>query len=218
MAQKEFTPAAGFHFLTPVYDVGVGLLTRESTWRGELLKSVDPRPGDTILDVGCGTGSFITRMAASEPGATLIGIDPDPRAQDIARRKFDNAGASATLINGFLDDDAVKSIGLVTKVVSSLVFHQTPIDEKANILSSMRSVLSEGGSLHIADYGLQRTKLMRALFRATVQSFDGVSDTQPNADGCLPELIEAAGFNNVRETNVTPTLTGSISLYRAMAV
>lgn len=216
MTQKEFTPAAGFHFLTPVYDVGVRLLTRENSWRGELLKSVDPRPGDTILDVGCGTGSFITRMAASEPGVTLVGIDPDPRAQDIARRKFDNAGISVTLINGFLDDDAVKSIGLVTKVVSSLVFHQTPIEEKASILSAMRSILSEGGSLHIADYGLQRTKLMRAFFRATIQNFDGVSDTQPNADGCLPELIEAAGFNSVRETNVIPTLTGSISLYRAI--
>ena len=216
MTQKEFTPAAGFHFLTPVYDAGVALLTRERYWRGELLRSVDPRPGDTILDVGCGTGSFITRMA-SEPGASLVGIDPDPHALEIARRKCDRVGADVRLINGFLDDEAVKSIGPVTKVVSSLVFHQTPIDEKSDILEAMRSTLADGGRLHIADYGLQRTKVMRALFRATVQNIDGVSDTQPNADGCLPELIKEAGFRDVRETHVIGTLTGSISLYQATA-
>ncbi len=217
MTQKKFTPAAGFHFLTPVYDFSIGLFTRENNWRGDLLRSVDPQPGDTILDVGCGTGSFIFRMGAYEPDTTLIGLDPDAQILEIARRKTDKCGLNVKLLNGFLDSETAARIGPVTKVVSSLVFHQTPIDEKANILSTMRSVLSKGGSLHIADYGLQRTKLMRALFRATVQNFDGVSDTQPNADGCLPKLIEAAGFNSVRETSVIPTLTGSISLYRATA-
>ena len=217
MTQKEFTPAARFHILTPVYDLAVGLLTRETIWGGKLLSSVDPKPGDTILDVGYGTGSFISRMGIYEPEASLIGLDPDTQVLEIARRKTAKIGVNVRLINGFLDSETVAHIGPVTKVVSSLVFHQTPIDKKANILFMMRSVLSGGGSLHIADYGLQRTKLMRALFRVTIQNFDGMSDTQPNADGCLPELMEAAGFNTVIETNVVPTPTGSISLYRAAA-
>ena len=64
----------------------------------------------------------------------------------------------------------------------------------------------------IADYGLQRTALMRRLFRATVQILDGVKSTQPNADGVLSELIKEAGFAGVREERVIPTATGSISL------
>ena len=135
----------------------------------------------------------------------------------IARRKADQGGINVTLINGFLNNELAERIGPLTKVVSSLVFHQTPLEEKANILIAMRSILSKDGSLHIADYGLQRTRLMRILFRATVQNFDGVADTQPNADGCLPELIKSAGFQNVKETQVIATLTGSISLYQATA-
>lgn len=55
---------------------------------------------------------------------------------------------------------------------------------------------------------------MRALFRI-VQSLDGYENTQPNADGVLADLIAEAGFVEDREVHVLPTLTGSISFYRA---
>jgi hypothetical protein len=68
--------------------------------------------------------------------------------------------------------------------------------------------------LHIADYGLQASPLMRFAFRQ-VQTLDGYDTTQPNADGVVPELMEDVGFAGVEETQVIPTPTGSISLYRA---
>jgi transposase len=40
-------------------------------------------------------------------------------------------------------------------------------------------------------------------------------DTQPNADGALPGLMSDAGFRDVREAEVVPTVTGSISVYVA---
>ena len=79
----------------------------------------------------------------------------------------------------------------------------------------MFAALPAGGELHIADYGLQRTRLMRAAF-SIVQRVDGYEDTQPNADGVLPILMQEAGFARVEETRVIPTVTGSISLYRAI--
>jgi hypothetical protein len=66
----------------------------------------------------------------------------------------------------------------------------------------------------IADYGPQRTTLMRLLFRI-VQLADGKEDTQPNADGAIPELMSEAGFREVREVEVVPTVSGSISVYVA---
>ena len=62
MSGKEFTPALGYGFLTPVYDLAVGLLTRERRWRSDLVRLIDPQPGDRILDVGCGTGSLLVRL------------------------------------------------------------------------------------------------------------------------------------------------------------
>ena len=78
----------------------------------------------------------------------------------------------------------------------------------------MRAALVPGGELHVADYGLQRTRLMRKLFRI-VQAGDGFENTEPNARGVLPELMTRVGFRNVQETAVIPTPTGSVSLYRA---
>ncbi len=54
------------------------------------------------------------------------------------------------------------------------------------------------------------------MFRRTVQVADGIKDTQPNADGILPDLIKAAGFSDLQETGIVPTMTGSISLYSAI--
>lgn len=102
--------------------------------------------------------------------------------------------------------------GRVTKAVSSLVFHQVPLAEKAAGLRAMHAVLGAGGEVHVADYGQQRTRLMRALFRV-VQTLDGYENTTPNARGVLPELMREAGLREVRETLVVPTATGSISLY-----
>jgi hypothetical protein len=107
-------------------------------------------------------------------------------------------------------------LGRFSKIVSSLVFHQTALDTKIDLLKSMIQLLQPGGKLYIADYGLQRTPLMRSLFRCTVQAIDGVTDTQHNADGCMPELIEQSGFSNTAEVRFIPTPTGSISIYTAM--
>jgi SAM-dependent methyltransferase len=102
----------------------------------------------------------------------------------------------------------------VDTVVSSLVLHQCPLPMKRAVLASVLSVLKPGGRLVIADYGLQRTTLMRMAFRI-VQLADGKVDTQPNADGALLGLMSDAGFADVREAEVVPTVSGSISVYVA---
>tara|TARA_R110002073_G_scaffold65558_1_gene163764 strand:+ start:402 stop:1214 length:813 start_codon:yes stop_codon:yes gene_type:complete len=215
MTEKEFTPALGRAYLTPFYDLTIAVLTRERLWRGKLVELVIPDIGDRILDVGCGTGSLAIRLKAEASGSEVIGLDPDPEVLAKARDKAEKQGVDVRWKQGFLTPETVAEIGVVSNVVSSLVFHQTPIQEKATILLLMLEVLRPGGVLYIADYGLQRTKLMRILFRRTVQTIDGLEDTQPNADGCLPDMIASCGFQNVEEIDVIPTITGSISLYRA---
>ena len=97
-----------------------------------------------------------------------------------------------------------------------LVLHQVRLDEKMRLLSEIHSVLEPGGRLFVADYGGQTSWIMRKLFRATIQQLDGISDTQPNADGVLIPLMSRAGFVEVRELRKFNTVTGSISIISAM--
>lgn len=212
-----YTPAAGHHWLTPLYDFGVAALTRERRWRNALVAQVRPRAGEVIVDIGCGTGSLLVRLGNAAPSARLIGIDPDPAVVARARKKVAAAGVTAELHIGFARQAAELLAGPPpTKVVSSLVFHQVPMKEKVAALAAIHAALGAGGEVHVADYGLQRTPLMRGLFRAIIQNLDGHANTQPNADGILPELMHTAGFRGVEETLVIPTLSGSISLYRGI--
>ncbi len=65
------------------YDTPRGRWIGDVEW--ELLRSaLELRSGDSLLDVGCGTGHF-TRRAAAE-GAQVVGLDLDERALEFARR------------------------------------------------------------------------------------------------------------------------------------
>lgn len=212
---KDFVPALGRHELTGDYDRVIAIMTRERRWRAQLLALAAPQAGETIIDVGCGTGTFALMLQAAGPDARVIAVDPDPKVLEIARRKAAGAGGAVEWRQGFGDELAsVAELGSVDKVVSSLVLHQCPLPVKRAILASMFAILKPGGRIAIADYGAQRSLLMRLLFRQ-VQALDGFENTQPNADGVIPQLMAEAGFQEVSEGRVVPTPTGSISLYSA---
>lgn len=55
--------------------------TPRGAWVGErefdlLHRALSPRPGETLLDVGCGTGYF-TRLFAQRTSVQVVGLDPD---------------------------------------------------------------------------------------------------------------------------------------------
>lgn len=209
---QSFTPALGYAALTPLYDAAIALLTREARWRGAFVDQIAPRASDRIVDVGCGTGSLALRLKRRSPECQIHGLDPDPEVLDRARRKLRTHRIDVDFSRGFARDAGQVFPAGATKAVSSLVFHQVPLDEKRAGLAAMHAGLEAGGEVHLADYGLQRTALMRALFRQ-IQRLDGVENTTPNAQGILPVLMSEIGFIDVKEALVIPTPTGSISLY-----
>lgn len=65
--------------------------TPRGRWIGQreielLLAELQPRPGESLLDVGCGTG-FFTRALASATGGRVSGVDLNPGWVEYARRR-----------------------------------------------------------------------------------------------------------------------------------
>jgi ubiquinone/menaquinone biosynthesis C-methylase UbiE len=215
MATETYTPPLGYKILTPLYDLAIRYLTRENAWRSALAKQINPVPGDRILDVGCGTGSLLAILAEQCPEADFIGLDPDIEALERASKKL--VGPNIRFVPGFLSKDALPEGWQPTKITSSLMFHQVPLLKKSEIVDIMRSLLLSGGELHIADYALQNSRLMRSAFRMTVQQLDGIEDTRHNAEGILERILVAPGYLT-EKTQSFPTATGSISLFKAKFV
>ena len=214
-AHRDFVPALGKSGSLDRYDAAIALMTREKRWRSDLLRFAEPRPGERIVDIGCGTGTFAIALKQAARESIVLAVDPDPAVLEIARAKAEVADAEIRWFEAMGDElDGIDALRQCDKIVSSLVLHQCPMAVKEAIAAQMFRLLRPGGTLFIADYGEQRSLLMRMLFRQ-IQLLDGFEYTEPNAKGCVPEILTAAGFEAVEEIKVIPTPTGSISIYRA---
>ncbi|CAM4269526.1 Methyltransferase type 12 [Novosphingobium lubricantis] len=209
---QPYTPPAGLHFLTPLYDVGVRFSTREKLWRTALIELIAPEDCDILLDIGAVTGSLATLLARKNRATRYLGVDPDASAIAIARRKARAAHISAEFVQAHFSAKAAATWPAPSVATLCLVLHQVPLSEKLRLLEEIHMVLQPSGRLYIADYGEQRSWLMRKLFRATIQKLDGYADTQPNADGVLTPLMLQGGFTDIRELAQFNTITGSISI------
>jgi len=80
-----------------LYDQRTG---RNQKWRRQLIDLLPLRPGDVVVDAGCGTGLCFPRlMAKIGPVGAIVGIDESPHMVAIAReRAHDNAWNNVTLI------------------------------------------------------------------------------------------------------------------------
>lgn len=213
MTSPAYTPALGRPELTGLYDRVVAIMARERVWRRRLVEVLAVRDGEVIVDLGAGTGSTAILVKAAAPGARVVAVDPDPQVRAIALAKAAKAGVEFAYVTAMGDHPAVPD-GAADKVTCSLVLHQCPWVAKVAILAAAFRMLGPGGRLLIADYGRQPNLVMALLF-GLVRMLDGWENTRANKDGLIPALIAGQGFTRVEEISVTPTPTGSISIYSA---
>lgn len=210
MATSPITRLTEDERLTPLVDAVMTVAARESPWRRAFLAQIAPKPHDVIVEIGCGAGAMTLLLAEAQPRATLIAVDSDEAALERARARALEAGRDVHFIRGAGRDLAhLTAQWAPTKIVSSLVLHTQPQHEKLAILRAAHAAIRADGRLHCAEYGAQRTPLMRSLYR----TFQGeVETTEP-----IARLMRDAGFRAVDEARTFDTLTGTLSLINARA-
>jgi SAM-dependent methyltransferase len=107
-----------------------------------VLDLLDPRPGERVLDLGCGSGELTAAIA--ERGSDVIGIDSSPEMIERARGRFPHL--DLRLADGHdLDLDEP-----VDAVFSNAALHW--MTDPDAVLAAVRTVLGDGGRF-VAEMG-----------------------------------------------------------------
>jgi ubiquinone/menaquinone biosynthesis C-methylase UbiE len=151
------------------YDLTVWLLTlgRDKALRERMVGLAELRPGESVLDMGCGTGS-VAIAAARRVGehGTVVGIDASLQMLARAERKAAKAGATIVFrhapVQALPFPDAAFDV-----VLSTVMMHHLPRAARAQCLKEARRVLKPGGRLLVIDFvkPTRRRGLLRHLHR-----------------------------------------------------
>ena len=148
------------------YDRGIQLLTLGNIQRiKEKIANIYTREGMRVLEIGCGTGTLTTMMAAK--GAEITGIDAAPAMLAEAEKKVTTDGLADRVTLKYMDAALVgdrfppASFDLI---VSTLVFSELPPDEQRFVLEACKNLLAPGGRLLLADEVIPAGTVARLLF------------------------------------------------------
>jgi ubiquinone/menaquinone biosynthesis C-methylase UbiE len=213
-SEERYVPAAGRGWLTRLYDPVMALTMRERVWRPALIATVltDPLP-DTVLDLGCGTGTLCIQLAAASPTIQVLGIDGDEEILARARQKGARFGERVRFSQGLAGELPLADAS-IDVVIASLLLHHLSRSAQLDALSEAHRVLIGGGRLVIADWGPPHDPLMRAAF-FSLCLLDGFENTRDHAAGRLPSLLRQAGFQKVAVRQRWRTAWGSLEAITA---
>ena len=136
------------------YDFGVRLLTfgLERRFRTRMLEPAALHAGESVLDVGCGTGSLALE-ARRQVGASgrVCGIDASPEMIARATRKARKAGLDVEFANAPAQELPFED-GVFDVVVGTLMFHHLPRPSREQCAREMRRVAKRGGRVLVVDF------------------------------------------------------------------
>jgi S-adenosylmethionine-diacylgycerolhomoserine-N-methlytransferase len=168
--------------------------------RDRLIREMDVRPGERVLEIGCGTGRNLIILARKHPGAYFYGLDASEAMLQTAGKNaasLVNIQFKTALANDFVFDKTFELADRFDKIFFSYSISMIP-SWRGSIENALGN-LKPGGELYIVDFYDQ--KELPALFRKVLKGWLAKFHVQYWED-LIPFLrsLEAAGFGKLAVT------------------
>ena len=162
--------------------------------RDRLITKLAPAPGQSVLEIGCGTGRNLILAARRYPDARFFGIDVSEEMLATARAHIARAGLQDRIRLAQGDATSFDPLTLFGESGFGRVFFSytlSMIPPWQSAIEHALTLLNESGELHIVDFGDQ-ARLPRA-FRALLRKWLTLFHVTPRdeLDGVLEKLATA---------------------------
>jgi ubiquinone/menaquinone biosynthesis C-methylase UbiE len=152
-------------------------MRRFSRWQRLAVDRLELRPGETVIDVACGTGlNFPLVEERIGPGGKIIGIDLSPEMLAIARRRVDSAGwGNVELIEAPVDRAHLRELADAALFSFAHDVLQSP-EAVANVVRHLRTGarVSSVGAKYAASWNFPVNFVVRRAARPFVTTFEGL--------------------------------------------
>jgi len=169
--------------------------------RDRLILQLNMQPGQSLMEIGCGTGRNLALASRLYPGIGLHGLDISSEMLATARKSLAGEG----------NYDAVLKLGDAARFQASdfhvagfdrimISYALSMIPEWEKTIERALAALNPGGSLHIADFGQQAglPRWFRSLLLGWLKRFH----VTPRAE--MKAVVEAAIANRPYRLEFTP--------------
>jgi demethylmenaquinone methyltransferase/2-methoxy-6-polyprenyl-1,4-benzoquinol methylase len=194
---------------------------QDPRWRRALVTTVDPRPGQRVLDVATGTG-LVAFELARHGRCEVVGLDQSEEMLAGARASLAQAPSLADRVTFVLGE--AEQLPFADAEFDALTFTYLLryVDDRAATMRELARVVRPGGRIGMVEFGIPEKAPLRAMWRVytrlglpllgrlvssawfDVGRFLGPSIEQFHADEPdLPALWGAAGICNVRQRRMS---------------
>ena len=178
--------------------------------RDELIDDLAVPAGGSVLEIGCGTGRNLIRVARAYPAARCFGLDVsiemlDTACQALSHARLNDRIRLARADAACFDPEALFKQPSFDRIFISYALSMIP--PWRDVLLRSAQCLSPGGSLHIVDFGDQSG--LPPWFRSALNRWLGWFDVTPRSELRL-------AINDV--TTALNMRGRTVSLFRGYAV